>query len=266
MVKYTLGCIGCGNMGGALVRAAARSIGGASIAVMDHHNEKTALLSEECGVVTASAEEIARSAKFVMLGVKPQNTEETLKPLLPVLQERRDVTLITMAAGLSTAAVQALFDVEMPVIRIMPNTPVLLGSGMILYTTAQVSDADERAFLDVFRAAGTLDPIEESLIDAGSALSGCGPAFVYLFAEALADGGVECGLPRDKAALYAAQTLRGAADMLLAYGHPGDLKDAVCSPGGTTIAGVHALESAGLRAAAMDAVTAAYRRTLELKK
>ena len=90
--------------------------------------------------------------------------------------------------------------------------------------------------------------------------------FVYLFAEALADGGVECGLPRDKAALYTAQTLLGAAQMLLEHGHPGDLKDAVCSPGGTTIAGVHALEKGGLRNAAMDAVTEAYKRTLELKK
>ena len=104
------------------------------------------------------------------------------------------------------------------------------------------------------------------MIDAGSAISGCGPAFVYLFGEALADGAVECGVPRDKAAVYAAQTLLGAAKMLLEYGHPGDLKDAVCSPGGTTIAGVHALEAGGMRNAAMDAVSAAYKRTLELKK
>ena len=115
--------------------------------------------------------------------------------------------------------------------------------------------------------AGKLDPIPEDKIDAASALSGCGPAFVYMFAEALSDGAVECGLPRDKAMLYAAQTLLGAAKLLKESGkHPGALKDAVCSPGGTTIAGVHALEDGAFRASTMNAVKRAYERTLELKK
>ena len=139
---------------------------------------------------------------------------------------------------------------------------------MILYTA---NEAVSKELLDHFSQsladAGKMDQIPEDKIDAASAVSGCGPAFVYLFAEALADGGVECGLPRDKALLYAAQTLKGAAELLLSTGkHPGELKDAVCSPGGTTIAGVHALEDCGFRAAAMGAVTAAYERTLELKK
>ena len=151
-------------------------------------------------------------------------------------------------------------------IRIMPNTPVALGAGMILYTLAGVEKNVETDFLKIFEKAGVFDKIPEDKIDAASALSGCGPAFVYAFAEALADGAVECGVPRDKAGIYAAQTLLGAAEMLKEYGHPADLKDAVCSPGGTTIAGIHALEKAGFRNAAMDAVTAAYKRTLELKK
>ena len=109
--------------------------------------------------------------------------------------------------------------------------------------------------------------LKEDKIDAASALSGCGPAFVFMFAEALADGAVECGLPRDRAMLYASQTLLGAAKLMLESGkHPGELKDAVCSPGGTTIAGVHSIENGGLRSCAMDAVNASYRRTLELKK
>ena len=148
----------------------------------------------------------------------------------------------------------------------MPNTPVLVEKGMILYCTSNVNKQDETAFCAAFAKAGVLDKIPEEKMDAASALSGCGPAYVYAFAEALADGAVECGVPRDKAALYTAQTLLGAAEMLLTYGHPGDLKDAVCSPGGTTIAGIHALEKAGMRNAAMDAVAAAYKRTLELKK
>lgn len=113
--------------------------------------------------------------------------------------------------------------------------------------------------------AGLLDRLPEQLIDAGSAVSGCGPAFAFIFAEALADAGVECGLPRDKALKYASQMLKGSAELLLKNGNPGALKDNVCSPGGTTIAGVHALEDSGFRAAAMNAVVAAYKRTLELK-
>jgi pyrroline-5-carboxylate reductase len=150
----------------------------------------------------------------------------------------------------------------------MPNTPVAVGQGMILYTaTADVSSEQMKAFLTMLSAAGRLCAIDEARIDAASAVSGCGPAFVYLFIEALADGGVECGLPRAQALELAAQTALGAAQMVLATGrHPGDLKDAVCSPGGTTIAGVHALEDGAFRATAMGAVNAAYQRTLELKK
>ena len=138
---------------------------------------------------------------------------------------------------------------------------------MILYDVNNaVTDREIQGFLNGLSAAGRLDRIPERLIDAAGSLSGCGPAFVYLFAEALADGGVECGLPRDKALLYAAQTLLGAGKMLLETGkHPGVLKDAVCSPGGTTIAGVHALENGAFRADAMNAVKAAFEKTQALK-
>jgi pyrroline-5-carboxylate reductase len=138
------------------------------------------------------------------------------------------------------------------------NQPVVTDAGTAAVTEAVVEE-------DPY--ATILDAIPEGKIDAASALSGCGPAFVYLFAEALADGAVECGLARDKANLYAAQTLMGAAKMLMESGkHPGELKDAVCSPGGTTIAGVHALERGAFRASSIEAVTAAYEKTLELKK
>jgi pyrroline-5-carboxylate reductase len=139
---------------------------------------------------------------------------------------------------------------------------------MILYVADDaVTAAQTAAFADMMAQAGRLDAVPERLMDAGSCVSGCGPAFAYLFIEALADGGVACGLPRAQALDYAAQTVLGAAHMVLSTGqHPGALKDAVCSPGGTTIAGVHALEVGGFRSLAMDAVIAAYDRTLELKK
>lgn len=265
-MKYTLGFIGCGNMGGALVRAAAKTLPGTEIAVCDRDETKTEALAAECGVVPTTALDIAENAAFVVLGLKPQYMAGGIAEFADKLAGRQDVTVVTMAAGLSIAAIRSYIGAELPVIRIMPNTPVSVGAGMILYTVDGVRASAEGIFLNTFSAAGRFDRIPENLIDAGSALSGCGPAYVYLFAEALADGAVECGVPRDKAAVYAAQTLLGAAELLLAYGHPGDLKDAVCSPGGTTIAGVHALERGGMRNAAMDAVTAAYKRTLELKK
>ncbi|MBQ7924204.1 MAG: pyrroline-5-carboxylate reductase [Clostridia bacterium] len=266
MAKYILGFIGCGNMGGALVRACSKTVGGEKIAVCDYDNKKAEKFANELGVTALTASELVKESKFVVLGVKPQNMQETISPISGELAKHKDVVLITMAAGLSISAIQAFAKATIPTIRIMPNTPAALGEGMILYALSGVSEADEKTFLECFAKAGKIDKIPEDKIDAASALSGCGPAFVYAFAEALADGAVECGVPRDKAALYAAQTLKGAAEMLLEFGHPADLKDAVCSPGGTTIAGVHALENGGFRGITMDAVMAAYKRTLELKK
>lgn len=265
-MKYYLGFIGCGNMGGALVTATTKTVDGKKIAVCDHNPKKVEKLQNTLGVIGISAEEIAREAELVVLGVKPQAMEATLAPIAEILRERENVTIVTMAAGLSISAIRSYIGKDVPMIRIMPNTPVTLGAGMVLFTSDGVSNDVENEFLQAFAKAGKFDKLPEDKIDAGSALSGCGPAFVYAFAEALADGGVECGLPRDKAALYAAQTLLGAAEMLLEFGHPADLKDAVCSPGGTTIAGIHALEEAGFRGVAMNAVFTAYKRTLELKK
>ncbi len=264
-MSYKLGFIGCGNMGGALIAAAAKTLKKGEIAVCDLDSAKVAKMEKEYGVVGVSIETLASESDFVVLGVKPQALAKTLSPIAAILSARKDVTVITMAAGVSIAGLQKIIG-DLPVIRIMPNTPVAVGEGMILYTMKNISQENHVAFRAYFEKAGKFDQIDEGKIDAGSALSGCGPAFVYAFAEALADGAVECGVPRDAAALYAAQTLKGAAEMLLSFGHPADLKDAVCSPGGTTIAGVHALENSAFRGAVMSAVTAAYKRTLELKK
>ena len=150
----------------------------------------------------------------------------------------------------------------------MPNTPVEAEKGMILYCCDNlVTERDENSFKNALKNAGKLDKIDEKLIDAASAISGCGPAFVYMFAQSLADGGVECGLPRDKALLYATQTIIGAGEMILKTGkHPELLKDNVCSPAGCTIAGVHALEDSAFRDACMNAVSASFERTKELGK
>ena len=188
--------------------------------------------------------------------------------LRDVLKERRDdFVLVSMAAALTVNDIKDFAGGDYGVIRIMPNTPVSVAEGMILYTADdKVNEEMLSAFIDAMKFAGRLDELDEKLIDAGSVVSGCGPAFAYMFAEALADGGVECGLPRAKAQEYAAQMLIGAGKLLLESGEsPGTLKDNVCSPGGSTIAGVHALEEGGMRGAVMGAAKASFKRTKEMR-
>lgn len=264
-MKYKAGFIGCGNMGGALARAAASAVGGKNIAVCDYDKSKTSLLCNEFGTVELSFDEIITSCKFIFLGVKPQVMQNALAPYVELINNS-DAIIVTMAAALQISYFEKNIGILRPIIRIMPNMPASVGAGMILYDANNlVTDQTIDEFLEIMSKAGMLDKLPEHLIDAGSAVSGCGPAFAFMFAEALADAGVECGLPRDKAILYAAQMLKGSAELLLCEGNPGVLKDRVCSPGGTTIAGVHALENGAFRASAMNAVTSAYKRTLELK-
>ncbi len=267
-MTYTFGFLGCGNMGGALAQAAAKAIPADRLAVCDADPSKTAELTRRRQATAADAQTVARESEYLFLAVKPQGLAALFEQIRPVLSARTDgFVLVSMAAGVSLADLRALAGFDCPVIRMMPNTPVGVGQGMILYAAnEQVTSPMLEGFLGGLSHAGRFDCIPERLIDAAGAISGCGPAFVYLFAEALADGGVACGLPRDKAQMYAAQTLLGSAQMLLESGrHPGQLKDAVCSPGGTTIAGVRALEDAAFRAAAMNAVLAAYEKTAKLR-
>ena len=266
-MEMTFGFIGTGNMGGALARAAAKA--GVSITLADQNKEKAAALAYELGCVSTDVQTLAENCDLIFLGVKPQVMGSMLSEIAPALADRQDgFVLVSMAAGVAIEDIRAMAGNAYPVIRIMPNIPVSAGAGVILYdTTDNVSAEALESFREGMRFAGLLDPLPEKLIDAGSAVSGCGPAFVSMFIEALADGGVACGLPRDKALAYAAQTVAGTAQMLLDSGmHPGQLKDAVCSPGGSTIAGVRALEQGGFRACAMDAVDAAFDRTKELGK
>lgn len=265
-MKYKVGFIGCGNMGGALIKAVSRSLQKGEIAVCDQNAEKTNTMEKEYGAIPVSAEEIAKYADFVVLGVKPQVLQEALSPIATFLQGRSDVTVVTMAAGISISAVQGFIQKEVPVIRIMPNTPVAVGEGMILYSLANVCEKAHKEFLSYFAKAGVFACIPEEEIDAGGALSGCGPAFVYLFTEALIDGAKALGLSEAQAKQYAIQTVKGAAEMMQTYQDPASLRKAVCSPNGTTLAGIAAMEKEGFSPSVKAAVHAAYNRTLELKK
>ncbi len=260
-MKY--GFIGCGNMGGAIARAIAKVT--TDFAVTDCSGKGKALAAE-LGAAYETAERCA-ACQRVFLAVKPHMMADVLRPLQPILAEVKP-TLITMAAGLTMAQIEECAGTRLPVIRIMPNTPAAIGKGVVQYCCNELVDEAVLAeFLEDMRFCGLLDPLEERLMDGGSAISGSGPAYVYLFIEALADGAVACGIPRAKALEYAAATVIGAGEMILATGqHPGALKDAVCSPGGSTIAGIRALESRGFRGAVMEGVIATWQRNKELGK
>ena len=261
-MKY--GFIGCGNMGSAIARALSKATN--DIMITDRSG-KAKSIAEELFCEYADAVTVATSCDRIFLAVKPQMMESVLKPLRKYFREHKPL-LITMAAGLEIAKIQELAGAELPVIRIMPNTPVLVGKGMTLYCANDlVDEAVLEDFLDDMAFTGHMDVVAEKLIDAAGVVSGCGPAYLYIFAEALADGAVSCGVPRAKALEYAAATMAGAGEMLLQTGeHPGKLKDNVCSPGGSTIAGVNLLEERAFRGAVMDCVKASYRRNQELGK
>ena len=263
----TFGFIGCGNMGSAIASAVCKSIEPWKVTVANRTQKKAELLASELGCQVGDNAEAAMR-DFVFLCVKPYLMRDMLSGISQVLAQReKEFVLVTMAAGLSIAQIREMAGGMYPVIRIMPNTPAAYGAGMIQYCAEGVSDEKMQAFLSAMAPAGLLDEIPESLIDAASCVSGCGPAWACQFVEALTDGGVACGLPRVKAQEFAAQMLLGTAQMILKSDqHPGALKDAVCSPGGSTIQGVRVLEEQGFRGAVMDAVIAAFEKTKEMGK
>ena len=264
----TLGFIGTGNMGGALARAACKSVPSDQVFLANRTVEKAKALAEELDCRVADNEAIAQRANLIFLGVKPQYMAEVMAEICPILEKRESrFILVSMAAGLTIPRIRELAGKDYPVIRIMPNTPAAIGEGMVFYDCSEnVTKTEEKVFLESLAGAGRLAPLADKLMDAGSAVAGCGPAFADLFIEALADGGVACGLPRSAAMELAAQMVLGSAALALSDGrHPGALKDAVCSPGGTTIQGVRALEKGGFRSTVMEAVIAAYEKNFDLK-
>lgn len=265
-MKY--GFIGCGNMGSALAQAVCKSVDSKEVMLSNRTMEKAKQLAEKLSCAYGTSQQVAENCDFIFLGVKPQMLAELLGELVPTFKERyahRPFTLVSMASGISIEQIQKMLGYDYPIIRIMPNTAVAVEEGMIQYCYKNVDKDSLNTWLNAMNKAGKLDEIDESLIDASSALSGCGPAWAYQFIEALADGAVSLGLPRAKAIEYASQMLVGAGKMVLeTKKHPGQLKDEVCSPKGSTIQGVRILEENGFRGIVMDAVIAAYEKTKKL--
>ena len=268
--------IGVGNMGGALARAACRAIGPDQVVLYNRTLEKAQALAAELGCsVVDSASDAVWAAECLFLGVKPYGMRALLEELAPQLRDRHrvgeDKVVVSMAAGLAIKDMRphlAGAGYYVPVVRIMPNTCVAIGKGMTALCAGEgAGEGPVQGVEEILSASGAVERIPEAMMDQFSAVAGCGPAFVYPYIEALADGAVSTGLPRKQAVEYAAQMVLGAAAMVLESGkHPGQLKDEVCSPGGSTIAGVAELERHGLRAAAIDAVLASWRRSGSLGK
>ena len=264
----TAGFIGCGHMGGALAAAAARAAGEEEILTADRHPEKLETLKNACGTIPASLSETASDCRYLFLGVKPQGMKALSMEIRETLSSRKEpFVLVSMAAGITLETLRSLFGVE-KIIRILPNLPVSAGEGVILYAaSAAVTAGEEEGFLTLMRSAGLSVKLEESKIDAGCAVTGCGPAFVCLWMEGMIDAGVRAGLPYQAAKEMTVRTFLGTAALLQKTGDdPAGLRTAVCSPAGSTIEGIAALEKSGARYGAMEAVTAAYLRNKELGK
>jgi pyrroline-5-carboxylate reductase len=259
-----IACIGSGNMGRALMKGAARVAGGENIIFTDHTPAKAENAACEAGgTAFVSNADAVRAADIVFFAVKPAGIAAVIQETLPFFTDNK--VAVSVAAGISLQELQTWFSAGKnvpPVIRIMPNTPALIGKGVIaLAAKPDVRPEVVETVRVLLTGAGVVDVVDEKYMDAITALSGSGPAFTYLFLEALADGGVLAGLPREKALRYAAFTMEGAAALAIQTGkHPGILKDEVASPGGTTIRGIAALEAKGFRGAVMSAVEAAYDR------
>ena len=263
-----IGFIGLGNMGSSLAKAVKGSISSDQILLANRSQAKVDAFVANYGGQVSRNEEIFAEADVIFLCVKPAQFSELLSQYETILENRDSILLISMAAGLTLERLGNLVPRQHRLIRIMPNTPVAIGQGVISYTlSANCQSEDNELFCRLLANAGKLVEISEQLIDAATGLAGCGPAFVYLFIEALADAGVQTGLPRNTALEMATQTVVGAGQMVLeTQQHPAVLKDQVCSPGGSTIAGVASLEEHSFRGTVMDAVYQSYKRTQELCK
>jgi pyrroline-5-carboxylate reductase len=264
-----IGFLGAGKMATALARGwlAADLVTADRVLASDPLPAARSAFTGDAGFRTSlSNREVVEASDLLVVAVKPQTVPALLPEIRPAVGGRHLV--VSIAAGVTLGQLRQGLGPDCRLVRVMPNTPCLLGASASAYTPGDNTTEADVALVDrLLQAVGRAYRLPERLLDAVTGLSGSGPAFVYLIIEALADGGVRVGLPRDVAQALAAQTVLGAARMVLETGeHPGALKDAVASPGGTTIAGLHALERAGVRGALMDAVEAATRRATELGK
>ena len=259
-------------MGGAIITAICKSCNPEQITIYDSMQDKTTQLSDLTGCLVApNAKQAVFGAKYIFLCVKPQVFQDVLRTLLEEMEEDfAEHIIVSIAASIPICSIEEILvekQKEFPIIRLLPNTPVSTGYGLTLMTgNSRVKDADYAELTTLLASGGLVERTDEHTMEIACPVYSCTPAFGSLFIEGLSDGGVQIGLSRDKAIRYAAQGILGAAALVLQSGqHPGQLKDAVCSPGGTTIVGVTTLEEHGVRYAAAKSIINAYYRMKELE-
>ena len=263
----TFGFIGMGNMGNAMLNGLLKEVPAHAIRFTDASEVVRVTVSEKTGVVSLPTNiELANSVKYIILAVKPQCYDEVIKNIRNVVTNEK--VIISLAPGITTEEIQSKFDNEVRVVRCMPNTPALIGEGMtgVAYNSRLFDVEEIDTIAHFFNSFGKFRIVDEKLLNTVTCVSGSSPAYVYMFIEALADSAVKYGMSRNDAIEFAAMTVKGAADMVLSTGeHPAILKDRVCSPGGTTIAGVSALEKNGFRNAIISATDKCYEKCTGIK-
>lgn len=269
MKQITLGFLGGGNMASAMISGLVNSkkIAASQIVVFDRKPETNRALHDKFGITAAdSAEQLVADVDYLIAAVKPNVLPDTLAGLASQLKPT--TVVISVAAGVSLATLGEALPKQQKIVRVMPNTPCLVGEGMSSITpNEQVSDAERDTVLEIFSSFGEAQVVSESQVHAVVGVSGSAPAYIYLLIEAMADAAVLEGMPRAKAYQFAAQAVKGSAEMVLRSGqHPAELKDNVCSPGGTTIEAVKVLEDHGFRAAIINAIRACSAKSAAMSK
>lgn len=264
-----IGFIGCGNMGSAMIKGIVKSnlVDSKNIMASDYFLEKLEAMKNEIGIlITNNNNEVAEFADVLFLSVKPNMYKAVIDEIKDKV--KKETIIVTIAAGVDIKTTETNFGREIKVVRVMPNTPALVGEGMsALCPNANINDVELEEIVNLFKCFSKVEVVEEKYINVVTALTGSSPAYVYMFIEALADGAVLEGLPRDKAYKMAAQAVLGSAKMVLETGkHPGALKDDVCSPGGTTIEAVYSLEKSGFRAAVIESIEKCVRKAENMSK
>lgn len=267
MLEKTIAIIGAGNMGGALVRGMLRAelVPPERITIVDIHPEKLETLRSQYGLrATADARAAVRGADIVLLAVKPRTLNDVLDAIREDTQSHQ--LFISIIAGVETAYICERLGKNNPVVRVMPNIAATVDAAASAISAGRYATEEHMALAEtIFSAVGEVVRVEEEHLDAVTGLSGSGPAYIYMVVEALSDGGVKMGLPREIALKLAVQTVLGAAKLVKETGvHPATLRDQVTTPGGTTISAIHELEERGLRAMLISAVVTATEKSREL--
>ncbi|MGH4140524.1 pyrroline-5-carboxylate reductase [Clostridium sp.] len=266
-MNKTIGFIGCGNMARAMIGGIVKSnlVPSEKVIASNPSDKNLDKVKEEYNIlVTNDNVEVAKYADIVILAIKPEKYFEVIEGIKLYL--KKDVIIVTIAAGIPLDGMRDALGASAKVVRTMPNTPALVGEGMsALCANKNVTKEELQEVIDIFESFGKIEILEENIIDVVPAVSGSSPAYVYMFIEALGDGAVLQGMPRDKAYRMAAQAVLGAAKMVLDTGeHPGKLKDNVCSPGGSTIAAVYNLEKNNFRGSVISAMESCTEKIIKM--